>query len=783
MAPMVLLLNASKVVGVVGAITVVANALTFRHFQQKNLAPFPDPVDETQEVLASFPIDKEVEDGGFFFALATAPAHVEDKLDDAWLEFAKGTEPKDNPAGDPPETRTGEKDNAASYSGVSLTEEAQAEKIKEASKDPELESMDVAGGKSVLSEELPDTAQSATDNVAPEDKVGLAGLGRSETPDIIKVEEVSSEGGNGKNGDGLGGEWEVLSEKDKSDTDSEKAEKSSGKLQAAAKEIQTTFKDGQKQISEEERLENMKKKLEPEVSLDKPRRVGFTTKNTADPGLMNVPHRAKKFAKLSMEAMIRGFEKLTEEEESHNVAAWHNAIRPEERVRFWSDPDTELKLAQGTNSTVFRMGVDWSRIMPIEPVNGVEDAVNWMAVDRYRYIIQRVLDHGMKVMLTLFHHSLPEWAAEYGGWKDLKTIKYFLDFTRLVVDNYGDLVDYWITFNEPHVFAMLTYCAGAWPGGDPDLLETVTAAMPKGVFKVVMKAMADAHLDAYDIIHKNSKTKKPARVGISHHVSFMRPYGLFDTPLVVFSNWMTRFAYCDDVAHKCDFMGINYYGQEVVSAPGLKNVETDEYSESGRGVYPDGLYRMLIEFHERYKEHGMKFIITENGVSDATDYIRRPYIIEHLLAVRAAMDKGVCVQGYCFWTISDNWEWADGYGPKFGLVAVDRHKNLARHPRPSYNLFTELSKTGKVTKKQRQSVWEDLMDQARQGKTRPFCRQTNAQGLMFAGGLDVPMDRPFVVRDWRFGKYEVEGLQDPLSSFIRYMREGAIFRKKKSKQQ
>jgi hypothetical protein len=74
---------------------------------------------------------RAVEDGGFFFALATAPAHVEDKLDDAWLEFAKGTEPKDNPAGDPPETRTGEKDNAASYSGVSLTEEAQAEKIKE----------------------------------------------------------------------------------------------------------------------------------------------------------------------------------------------------------------------------------------------------------------------------------------------------------------------------------------------------------------------------------------------------------------------------------------------------------------------------------------------------------------------------------------------------------------------------------------------------------------------------------------------------------------------------
>lgn len=195
-------------------------------------------------------------------------------------------------------------------------------------KNSDTESMAVAGGKSVLSQEFPDAVQSAKDNVAPKDKDGLAGLGRSKTPDIIRVEEASSEGGNGKNGDGLGGEWEVVSEKDKSDTDSEKAEKSQGKLQAAAKEIQSTFDEGHKQISEEERLENMKKKLEPEVSLDKPRRVGFSSGDTAEPGLMNVPRRARKFAKLSMEAMIRGFEKLTEEEGSHNVAAWHNAILP-----------------------------------------------------------------------------------------------------------------------------------------------------------------------------------------------------------------------------------------------------------------------------------------------------------------------------------------------------------------------------------------------------------------------------------------------------------------------
>lgn len=79
------------------------------------------------------------------------------------------------------------------------------------------------------------------------------------------------------------------------------------------------------------------------------------------------------------------------------------------------------------------------------------------------------------------------------------------------------------------------------------------------------------------------------------------------------------------------------FEQEVVTGAGLKLVETDEYSESGRGVYPDGLFRVLLHFHERYKHLGLPFIISENGVSDATDLIRRSYMLEHLLATYAAM--------------------------------------------------------------------------------------------------------------------------------------------------
>ncbi|KAI3469249.1 hypothetical protein Pfo_025912 [Paulownia fortunei] len=494
--------------------------------------------------------------------------------------------------------------------------------------------------------------------------------------------------------------------------------------------------------------------------------------------------KRKKQLRIAMEAKIRGFEKYEEIEEPdssegrhHTVASWHNVPHPEERLRFWSDPDTELNLAKDTGVQVFRMGIDWTRIMPEEPVNGPRATTNFAALERYKWIINKVHSYGMKVMLTLFHHSLPPWAAEYGGWKLEKTVDYFMEFTRVVVDCVSDLVDYWVTFNEPHVFCMLTYCAGAWPGGNPDMLEAATSALPTGVFNLAMHWMAIAHSKAYDYIHEKSAISS-AIVGVAHHVSFMRPYGLFDIAAVSVANSLTLFPFMDGISDKLDYIGINYYGQEVISGAGLKLVETDEYSESGRGVYPDGLYRVLLHFHERYKHLGVPYIITENGISDETDLIRRPYILEHLLATYAAMIMGVPILGYLFWTISDNWEWADGYGPKFGLVAVDRFNNLARSPRPSYHLFSKVVTSGKITRIDRAQAWNELQTAAKEGKKRPFYRAVNKHGLMYAGGLDKPILRPYIVRDWRFGHYEMEGLQDPLSRFSRYMLRPLSLRKK-----
>lgn len=619
-----LFLAATKLAGVLVTVTVAANAVSFSRFRRKNLQQFDSPIDETSDVLAVFNVNdtssaaSDDSQQEFFFGLATAPAHVEDRLNDAWLQFAEG--------------------------------------------DP------------------PDTCQQSRDEPQSADAVMGSAAG-----------------------------------------------------------------DGGSQLASS--YSTIKKRKKP--------------------------------IKIAMEAMIRGFEKYTEEEDhpppspppqdsQHNVASWHNVPHPEERLRFWSDPDTELELAKNTGVKVFRMGIDWTRIMPKEPLDDISEIVNYAALERYRWIIERVQSHGMKVMMTLFHHSLPPWAGDYGGWKFEKTVNYFFDFTRLVVDYVSDIVDYWVTFNEPHVFCMLTYCAGAWPGGNPDMLEVATSALPTGVFNQAMHWISIAHSKAYDYIHEKSTSRNPI-VGVAHHVSFMRPYGLFDIAAVTLANSLTLFPFLDAISEKMDFIGINYYGQEVVCGPGLKLVESDEYSESGRGVYPDGLYRMLLQFHDRYRHLNIPFIVTENGVSDETDLIRRPYLLEHLIAIYAAMRMGVPVLGYLFWTISDNWEWADGYGPKFGLVAVDRANNLKRIPRPSYHLFSKVATSGKVTRKDRSQAWNELHLAAKERKTRPFYRAADKHGFMYAGGLEEPIFRPYIDRDWRFGHYEMEGLQDPLSRFSRYV--------------
>ncbi|CAI7860529.1 unnamed protein product [Closterium sp. NIES-53] len=184
------------------------------------------------------------------------------------------------------------------------------------------------------------------------------------------------------------------------------------------------------------------------------------------------------------------------------VRAWHNVPKAEQRLRFWTEPEVEVDLAARAGVEAFRMGVDWGRIVLREPQGGKME-IDHAAVARYKEIMALVRARGMRVMLTLFHHSLPSWAEPIGGWTNASLVDHFDSWTQLAVREFGPLVDYWVTFNEPHLFVILTYCMGVWPPGKaPSLLQSALCMSPVGQYSQAMQHIGEAHISAFKIIKK-----------------------------------------------------------------------------------------------------------------------------------------------------------------------------------------------------------------------------------------------------------------------------------------
>jgi len=314
-----------------------------------------------------------------------------------------------------------------------------------------------------------------------------------------------------------------------------------------------------------------------------------------------------------------------------------------------------------------------------------------------------------------------------------------------------------VTFNEPHIYVGLVYCAGIWPPGfEAGPASELACILPSGDYNKAMTEMGIAHKSFARYCRASSSCR--GSIGVAHNVANNVPYKPVDGPFVEFMNAQSYFPFIDDIKEDLDFLGINYYGRELIHGLSPVVVPDHEYSESGRCVDPDGLYKVLKVFWDRYHMHiPQGIIITENGISDGSDILRQSYLAEHLLAIDYALKQKIQVSGYIHWTISDNWEWADGYCPKFGLVDVNRSSpNLDRLPRQSYHMYSDIAKTGVLTKEQRDSAWSQVKLAQDKSATRPFCR--NADGVH---SYDSPVQRPFAKTDWRF-----QGPHDGQEEFV-----------------
>jgi beta-glucosidase len=342
--------------------------------------------------------------------------------------------------------------------------------------------------------------------------------------------------------------------------------------------------------------------------------------------------------------------------------------------RYLEDAD----MVKALNCGGYRLGLEWARIEP------VEGEFNLDAIRHYREVLLALKERNLKVVLTLWHWTNPMWIVNEGGWSSKKVVKYFTRYVEFVVAELGDLVDFWITINEPTIHVFNGYMKGTFP---PNRRNPFLMA------KTFLN-LATAHKKAYDAIHKYNLR---AQVGFTHlgdNFQPARPWLLPEICLAWFFNFFCNNLFIRLVRKKIDFIGLDYYfhNRVVWYPPFLKNLNKD-VTDFGWEICPEGIYNILKDLRRFNKP----IYIMENGIADAADAKRGKFIVDHLRFVHKAIEEGEDIRGYFHWSLMDNFEWAAGWTMKFGLYSVDR-TTFARTPRPSARLYAEICRTNQIEK-------------------------------------------------------------------------------------
>ncbi len=319
-------------------------------------------------------------------------------------------------------------------------------------------------------------------------------------------------------------------------------------------------------------------------------------------------------------------------------------------TNHYENYEHDFDIAAKLQLNAFRFSVEWSRIEPKEGTWNAE------ALDHYKLYIQALKRRGIEPMMTLFHFSLPCWFSEMGGFEKRSNIKYFVRFTKKVMQELGSDIKYVITINEPEVYAVQSYYEGNWP----------PAIRSKWKTYQVLRNLIATHKQAAAVIHSLNRRYK---VSIAKNSAYMYPGD---------DAWVTRLSaqvgqyFQDDyilkrVRKSCDFIGVNYYFSNRFYGYRIHN-PNEHVSDLGWDMQPENIEYVLERLHRKYK---LPIVVTENGLADATDEQRKWWLTHTMIAMSNALAEGVDLRGYFHWSLLDNFEWANGTWPRFGLVAVD----------------------------------------------------------------------------------------------------------------
>ncbi|MEI9979026.1 MAG: GH1 family beta-glucosidase [Edaphobacter sp.] len=388
----------------------------------------------------------------------------------------------------------------------------------------------------------------------------------------------------------------------------------------------------------------------------------------------------------------------------------------------------DLAIMKQMNLRSYRYSIAWPRIQP-----SGSGPSNQKGIDYYKRLTDAILGAGMRPLVTLFHWDLPQPLEDQGGWPNRDTAARFADYVEIVVKSLGDRIDTWAIFNEPWVFTYVGYAEGRHAPGKTDFhlflkaAHTVNLAQGDGFRAIKAIAPKSKVGSAFSMSPATPLTSSPEdaaaakRFDAFNNVWFLEtalrgryPKAfVHDTPLETMG-----FQSGDEkrIAAPLDYIGINYYFRHLVAALPTPAPSGASYNamgfasstgkdgpltEIGWEVYPRGLYDIVQRVSKDYK---LPIEITENGCSygdypDANgrvaDIRRIQYYQEHLRELAHAIHDGADVRGYHAWSILDNFEWAEGYTQRFGLVYID-FPTQRRYMKDSAKWFAKVASTNTV---------------------------------------------------------------------------------------
>jgi beta-glucosidase len=381
----------------------------------------------------------------------------------------------------------------------------------------------------------------------------------------------------------------------------------------------------------------------------------------------------------------------------------------------------DIALMRELGVQAYRFSIAWPRIFP----NG-RGQINQAGLDFYQRLTEELLTNGITPMATLYHWDLPQALQEAGGWANRETAQAFAEYADRASRTLGDRIKTWITINEPWCVSFLSHQIGLHAPG----LKNWTTAIAASHHVLLAHGLALPALrthcpDGEHGITLNFTAAVPASRSAADLEAARRFDGYFNRwfldplygrhyPADMVATYAAEghlpqgMAFVQDgdlavISAPTDFLGANYYTREVLRAETADNLPptvvaagADQRTDIGWEIYPEGLYQLLLRVSSDYDIP--KIYITENGVSygdgpDAhgvvNDTRRVDYLQQHFAAAQRAIAAGVPLKGYFVWSLMDNFEWAEGYKQRFGIVYVD-YATQQRIPKASAHWYSRV---------------------------------------------------------------------------------------------